>query len=110
MPVASPPTPVYAGDTLTIEYRFRDDTDTPVDLTAWTFTAQWRAAPSEATSVPFTVDQTNRSTGVIVLTMSATQTAAMGRSGVFDLQGVNGSVVRTFVSGSTVYTPDVTRA
>ena len=109
MPASIPAVAVYSGDTLTLEYRFRDAADAAVDVSAFTFTASWRTAPSAATDIDFTVNQTNAATGIVILTLTAVQTASMGQSGVFDLRGTNGPVVRTFVTGATVHTPSVTR-
>ena len=110
MPAILKPISVYGGDTLSIEYRFRDSDDDPVNLSAWTFTSQWRVSANSTDAIAFTVDSTNLATGVVKLTMTGSQTDAMGGGGVFDLQGVNGSVSQTFVACTTLYTLGVTRA
>lgn len=109
MPTIAPAVPVYAGDTLSVEYRFRDAADVPVDLSAWTFTAQWRVSVASGTVIPFAVDVSGVASGVLRLSMTAAQTQAMTSSGVFDVQGVNGSTVQTFIRSTTVFEADVTR-
>lgn len=101
---------VYGNDTLTIEYRFRDGSNVPVDVSAYTFTSQWRASAAEPASIPFTVDQTNRAAGVVILSMTGEQTASMRRGGVFDLKGTAGATIRTFLRCTTNWTQGVTRA
>lgn len=109
MPTEIPAVDVYSGDNLTLEYRFRDDVDAPMDVSGYTFTAQWRPSTSADRSVPFTVDQTQTAVGVIVLSMTGEQTASMRGGGVFDVQGVDGATVKTFLRGSTRWVQDVTR-
>ena len=109
MPTIAPPISVYAGDTLSVEYRFRDAANLPVNLSAWTFTAQWRATVASESVIPFTVDVSNVTTGVVRLSMSSVQTQSMTSSGVFDVQGVDGVTVRTFVRSTTNFVGDVTR-
>jgi hypothetical protein len=107
------PVSVYGGDSLYLEYRFRTDiapAGDPVDLSDWTFTAQWRHERSADTAIDFTVDQSNKAGGIIILTMTGDQTESMSSAnGFFDLNGVNGTQVRTFLQGKTVWVQDVTR-
>jgi hypothetical protein len=109
MPTITPAVPVYAGDTLSVEYRFRDAADLPVDLSAWTFTAQWRVSVASGTVIPFAVDVSGVALGVLRLSMTGVQTQSMTSSGVFDVQGVDGVTVRTFVRSATLFEGDVTR-
>ena len=101
------PVGVYAGDSLRLQYEFKN-AGVGVDVSAWTFTASWRRTLDAPKVLDFTVDDTDAATGVIVLTMTPDQTQQMGGSGYFDLQGV-GSGVRTFLSGRTEWKQDVTR-
>lgn len=104
--------PIYAGDSVYLEYRFKESTAPgadPVDLSAWTFSAKWRRTRSAEEFVSFTVDQSNKATGVIILTLTSAQAQALGSDGFMDLRGVNGSIERTFLQARTVWTQDVTR-
>ena len=107
-PAQVTPVGVYAGDSLRLQYEFKT-AGVGVDLSAWTFTATWRRTLDAPASIEFVVDDTDLATGVIVLTMATNQTQRMGGSGYFDLQGVDGSQVRTFLSGRTEWKQDVTR-
>ena len=112
------PVAVYAGDGLRIEVGFDEPVDpddpdagvTPMNLSGWTWSAQWRPSHASSTVVAFTVDASEASTGQLVLTMTGEQTAAMLVDGVFDLQGTKaGAQPWTPVWGRTVWQPDVTR-
>lgn len=114
-PTSLPPTvypvDVYAGDTLVFPtYTITDADDVPMNLSGWTFTAQWRHHPHAADAITLTVDTTDAASGVIGISATAAQTRAMKQSGVWDLEGVMGGTVRTFLAGTTVYTQDVSRA
>jgi hypothetical protein len=104
--------PIYAGDSVYLEYRFRTEPEPagdPVDLSAWTFSAQWRKNRSDEEFVAFTVDQSDKANGVIILTMTSGQAQSLGSDGFMDLRGINGPIERTFLQGRTVWTQDVTR-
>lgn len=110
MPTTVPDVDVYAGDTLEFPtYTITDDADAPLNLSGWTFTAMWRPHPSSETVLPLTVDASSAATGVLRISATAIQTRTMARSGVWDLEGVQGSTVRTFLTGATKYVQDVSR-
>lgn len=110
--------PVTAGDTLTVQLEFDEPVDPelpdgdrqPTNLTGWKFAAQWRPNEVDSRVIAFSVNETSLATGVVVLTMTSAQTAAMQTDGVYDVQGTNGAQVRTFWKERTVLTLDVTRA
>lgn len=103
---------VYAGDTLDLMYRIKqgptEETAAPVDLTDWTFTSEWRPSRLSRVAIGLSIDQSDRANGVIHILADSDQTALMGQSGVFDLQGVNGSIVHTWFMGATRWRKDVT--
>lgn len=112
------PVPVYAGDGLRIELGFDEPVDpddatagvAPMNLSGWTWSAQWRTSHSSGSAVSFVVDSSDAATGQLVLTLTGQQTAAMFADGVFDLQGTKpGAQPWTPVWGRTVWQPDVTR-
>jgi len=110
MPTQVPAVDIYAGDTVQFPtYTFVDDQGEARNLSTYTFTAKWRAHAAASEAIDLTVDQTNKATGVVGVSASATQTRDMAGSGVWDLQGTVGAVVETFVYGPTVWTQDVTR-
>lgn len=100
---------IYSGDSCFFPSLTFKTNNVPVDLSSWTFTAQWRSSREDATAMALNVDASGSATGVIVVSATPEQTAAMGGRGVWDLQGIRGSEVRTFVTGATTYSRDVTR-
>ena len=102
---------VYAGDTFSQTFTFKEDDET-IDLVAdgWgTWLAQYRKSSVDATAVSFSVDTSAADEGQITITLSANQTAALGSNGVFDLQATQSGSVRTWVVGTIAWTKDVTR-
>ena len=101
---------VYAGDTFSQTFTFKEDDEAINLVTAgWTsWTAQYRRNPDSTTAVSFAVDTTDAATGEITISLTATQTGTL-EAGVFDLQATQGSVVRTWVRGGLNVTRDVTR-
>ena len=103
---------VRAGDDLAIGIHLAEPGSNPpvaADVSDWTFTAQWRSDAAAGAFIAFTVDASSADEGQIVLTMTPTQTRAMGDSGAWDLQGVRAGKTRTFLEGWTVWREDVTR-
>ena len=97
---------LYAGDPARLELTVRDTLGAPVDLSGRTWLAQWRESPSAPDAVPITADTTDAATGILVLSLTAEQTRAMTRGGVWDVQHVGGS---TLVYGTTTWRRDVSR-
>ena len=108
-PIVIAPVEMYAGDDLVIAAFTLKENTVPVDFSTWTLLCQWRKRASDTDAIALTVDTTDAATGRLVVSVSAAQTRLMGQSGVWDLQGTKGSIVRTFVRGSTTYIGDVTR-
>jgi hypothetical protein len=102
---------VYAGDTFSQTFTFKED-DEAIDLVeaGWgTWLAQFRKSTVDTTAVNFAVDASLAGNGQITITLSANQTAALGSNGVFDLQASQSGTVRTWVAGTIAWTKDVTR-
>jgi hypothetical protein len=101
---------VYAGDTFSQTFTFKED-DEAINLATagWSnWVAQYRKTAHSTTSVSFTVNASAAANGQITISLSPSQTAAL-ESGVFDLQATQGQLVRTWVAGTIVLTKDVTR-
>jgi|SRR5262245_26608456 len=102
---------LYAGDTfsvlITIRYR---GTLEPVELTG-TWTAQVRRAPGAPDIVTsFAVDIVDAAAGQLRLSLTPEQTRLLaGREFWWDLQQVDGDVVRTWLAGDVAAVMDVTR-
>lgn len=106
------PLRIYAGDDFYQKFDFRNAGDqSPMNLSGWTFRAQWRATPNAETAVNFGIDSTDKATGTIVLTLTAAQTREIGQDGVWDLQGTetSGGRIRTWLRGTVTWREDVTR-
>lgn len=106
----------YRGDTKAWTVAFADDSTPPtaVDVSAWTWLAQVRSTLDEPNSVvaTFDVDTTDAATGTLVVTLPATEAANLitvdGRATYYwDLQGTNGTVVKTWLAGKVKVTGDV---
>lgn len=110
-PAIVPVLKVYKGDTFSASFTIKSDSS-PLNFVSlgWgSWTAQWREQPSSDNPVAFTVDSTLASTGVIKITMTATNTATI-KDGYWDLQAVKGSEVKTWLRGEVLVQQDVTRA
>ncbi|WP_460801497.1 hypothetical protein [Microbacterium sp. GXF6406] len=106
---------IYRGDDFRAEFHFAGPrpnawTDgAPINLTGWSFAAQWRSAPDSEESVDFSIDASFAASGEVAISLSESQTAALDRDGWFDLQAVKSGETRTWVHGRCLLTKDVTR-
>jgi hypothetical protein len=99
----------YRGDTLTLEFTFEDEAGVALALPTTGWAAQIRNLPDAATTIAdFTIDSSAAATGVVVASLTGTQTADLS-GGVWDLQQTTGAVVRTYLRGSVTIEGDVTR-
>lgn len=101
------------ADSYAHEITFVDSNSAPLDVSNRTWAAQVRSDPSSSGSpdATFSVDTTSAATGIIVLALTTTATAALqpGRAYRWDLQATVGSDVTTMVAGSVTVVQDVTR-
>lgn len=101
---------LYRGDSYAHTLTFLDGDEDPIDLSGRDYLAQIRPhATSTEILATFTIDDANADTGVLVLHLDADETAALSRSGVWDLQETIGEVVTTILAGTATVTLDVTR-
>jgi hypothetical protein len=104
---------IYAGDTLTIQFKFTDPASNPVDMTG-TWTASIRANPADPDPpiAAFTVDASAAATGTITISLPSTVSAVLPVAVplVWDLeQTISSGPVRTTHRGTITVTEDVTR-
>lgn len=101
----------YAGDTYRLEVRLRvKGTGEPIALDPAGWTAQIRrTAAATNPKAEFQIDTTDAATGVLVLELTAAQTAGLPAVGVWDLQQSITDVTRTYLSGAAYFPRDVTR-
>lgn len=101
---------MYQGDTYEHELTVTDDADPPValDLSTGTWRAQVRKH-AQATSVlaSFAVDDTDAANGVLFLTLTPEQTAALPSNCTWDLEDTVAGV--TYLRGAVTVEREVTR-
>ena len=103
---------IYQGDTYGHVITITDDATPPVatDVTGRTFAAQLRRyADSTTIAATFAVDMTDAATGIVQLSLTATQTAALTGPYAFDVHMITGSSVLTLFAGECLVTAEVTR-
>lgn len=104
---------IVSGDDYAHTVTFEQPADTPLDVSARTYTAQVREyanAPSALATL--SVDMTDADTGDVTLRLTEAQTEALGQaveSGVWDLQQVNAGVTTTILRGTATILRDATR-
>jgi hypothetical protein len=110
VPIYSTALEVYAGDTWSQAFVFKTGDD-PEDLTGWSdWEAEWRETPDATDSITLSASVSgDPADGTIVVSATPEQTRAMGASGVFDVQALDGVTVRTFIRCKTKWRQDVTR-
>lgn len=106
---------LYSGDGVRFRLVVKDKNNDVVNLTG-TITAQIRKERGGgfAAEAEFTVDLTNATTGIAVLSLTGTQTQKLARrenfSGVWDVQWTpSGSEPRTLCQGKVEVVVDVSR-
>lgn len=101
---------VIRGDTFRRTFRFLDKaTNTPKDLSSWTWDAQIRIDPDDVEPLAaFTVDTTQVSLGYLTLSLASSVTEDLVTS-FWDLQGTREGEVVTKGGGRVVVKKDVTR-
>ena len=114
MPAAQYNIIIEQGATWRLSLTWKDSAGAPIDLTGYTARMQVRQAYGAADALLSLSNGTGitlgPSAGVITLTASATQTAAIAaRNGVYDLEMVapDGTVTR-LLQGSVTISPEVT--
>lgn len=98
----------YAGDTYTFPSFTFEESGVPIDLTSYTWAAQWRATPTSTTAVDIALDITQLAVGKITPSVTAEQSETMVGAGVWDLQSTKAGVVKTWIRGNTSVRKDVT--
>ena len=104
---------IYQGDTYGHVITITDDATPPVatDVSGRTFAAQIRRYPSSDTiAAQFAVDMTDAATGVVQLSLTATQTAALVAGPyAFDVHMITGTTTLTLFAGECLVSGEVTR-
>lgn len=99
---------MYRGDTFVHQLIFQVNGE-PIDLSAYTFTAQVRDRPDNGTVIlaSFTITNADADTGVLVLNLEASLTNIP--AGFWDFQADDGSSTTTWLKGTVKMSGDVTK-
>lgn len=104
---------IYQGDTYAHVINITNNATPPVSINVAgrTFAAQIRRHPqSDTIAAEFAVDVSGAATGVVQLSLTATQTAGLAAGPyAFDVHQVTGSSVLTLFAGECLVTAEVTR-
>ena len=103
---------IYQGDTYVHELRLKNSANTAINISGRTYTGQIRKKRnSDIAAATFTSQITDAANGVVLMSLTASNTASI-TSGtyVYDFQEVNGVVVTTLITGTVTVTGDVSRA
>ena len=104
---------IYQGDTYGHTITITNDATPPAatNVTGRTFAAQLRRyAGSTTIAATFAVDVSQAASGIVQLSLTATQTAALAAGPyAFDVHMITGSSVLTLFAGECLVTAEVTR-
>lgn len=100
------------GDTCTLTITITSDGTTPINITGRTYASQvrrnWDDTSAAAT---FTCTVTNGAGGVLVISLTSSQTGLLESGNYFwDLQENASGTITTILSGAFVVLPDATRS
>lgn len=99
------------GDTCTLTITITSDGTTPIDITTRTYASQVRRNWDDVyPAATFTCNVTNGPSGILVISLTNSQTGLLESGNYFwDLQENASGVITTILSGSFVLLPDATR-
>lgn len=116
-------TTVERGSTFQLTVTYKDASATVVNLTGWTFRMQVREAPtsdviltSEGGSPTIAIDETNKATGVLIFSVTPTNTAAISPTTLttayydIEIQKTSTGEVRRILQGKLNISPEITHA
>ena len=86
-----------------VTLQFKDSTDAAINLTGWTVAAQAWNQGRTAKCADFTVSYTNRSTGTIVIALTATQTTVFSSEAYYDVLLTNPSGLKEYYLQGIIY-------
>jgi hypothetical protein len=101
---------LYDGDGHTLEYEIVDEDGVALNVSAYTWLAQWRSRKTATEDIDLEVDDADAATGIIRVHFTAAIMLTLGTKGVWDLQGqLLGADPITPVGGKVTKVLDVTR-
>jgi hypothetical protein len=117
-------TTVERGSTFQLTVTYKDASGTAVNLTGWTFRMQVRESQSAASTVltseggspTIAIDETNKATGVLIFSVTPTNTTAISPSTLttayydIEIQKTSTGEVRRILQGKLNISPEITHA
>jgi hypothetical protein len=117
-------TTVERGSTFQLTVTYKDASGTVVNLTGWTFRMQVRESQSAASTVltseggspTIAIDETNKATGVLIFSVTPTNTTAISPSTLttayydIEIQKTSTGEVRRILQGKLSISPEITHA
>jgi hypothetical protein len=102
---------LYAGDGATFQVDFVDETQQPIDLSGYIWTAQIRKTRTSDTAEDLEIETDQANVGVIMIHISDEVTRALQKTGQWDLQFTTPSRPEplTVLQGTVTCNQDVTR-
>jgi len=100
---------IYQGDSYTHEARIKNSSNTAINISGRTYTAQIKKSKGSDTVVAsFTTAITNAANGILTFSMTSSNTANIA-SGIYyyDLEEVNGSITTTLMGGKVTVIGDI---
>jgi hypothetical protein len=86
-----------------LQLQFKDSTSTPLNLTGWTVASQAWNEGRTTKFADFTVTYTNRSTGMVQLALTASQTATFPDAAFYDVLLTNPSGLKEYYLEGVAY-------
>jgi len=95
---------IYKGDTYTHSVTLQDSNTSAIDVSARTYVAQVKnSAASTEVIASFDIDASDAENGVVVLTLSSTQTRGLKTGNYYyDLEETADSVITTLMFGDAI--------
>jgi hypothetical protein len=117
-------TTVERGSTFQLTVTYKDASSAVVNLTGWTFRMQVRESQSAASTVltseggspTIAIDETNKATGVLIFSVTPTNTTAISPSTLttayydIEIQKTSTGEVRRILQGKLSISPEITHA
>jgi hypothetical protein len=117
-------TTVERGSTFQLTVTYKDASSAVVNLTGWTFRMQVRESQSAASTVltseggspTIAIDETNKATGVLIFSVTPTNTTAISPSTLttayydIEIQKTSTGEVRRILQGKLNISPEITHA
>lgn len=86
-----------------LQLQFKDNTNNPINLTAWSAAAQAWNKTRTTKYADFTIAYTDRNTGTITISLTSIQTALFPDEAYYDVLLINGSGLKEYYVEGIIY-------